>query len=252
MWFFLLLILVCLLVPAAFKKRVPIVQNVNQGVVAFDDFIEVSSNIADPFNYIGIYFQSSTTSSAQITPVYSTIFPGAVSLYIEDQGDTAVLETLPVLNLSVNNLLDVQTRFMMTSLGTGSQIHKTSFGFSDNFADRSSESNAAVIYYDLSISPNYICYVKDQINGTSQVITTVAAAANTDTYFRVTITPNVCYFYINNVLVATINNSPVTANLFSLGWSREKTVGNNTGSSLYVDAIGITQQLTTPRTFVNP
>lgn len=253
MWLIaLLLILVVAIVPASYKKRLPEIKNTNVGLNVFDDFIEVSTS-GSPTLYSGTYFAGAATGSAAVgQAVTTTEYPGAVILYVEDSGDLAtLLSPVGALNLVVNDTLDLQTRLTLSALSTGSQVSVDSFGYSDNFTDRGSESNSAVFYYDKSVSDNWICYVKSQTNGATQSITNVPVAADTDIYLRIVIKPNFCYFYINSVLHATISNSP-DASYASIGWSREKTAGTNGGSNLYIDAIAAAQAFTTPRQFANP
>jgi len=248
----LILILVCLLVPAAFKKRIPTVQNVNQGLVVFDDFIEPSARQA-PLSYQGTSFTGAVLAGAasvdQTVAYGDRNYPGAVAIAVNTSNDQVSFASPVVLTLDHSTFLDTQTRFFLSGL-INNVTH--TFGFSDALGDRGSEGDAAVIYFNKNTSNNYVCYAKSSDTGTStQVITTVPGSISTDTYFRILVTPNFIYYYINSVLVATINLSLNPAVHLGCGWGVE-VGGAITPVTMVVDAISITQQFDTPRTFVNP
>jgi hypothetical protein len=108
-----------------------------------------------------------------------------------------------------------------------------------------------MIYYNPAVSNNWVCYVRNTASGLTQQITTVPAnLANTDTYLRIICTPAQTQFFVDGELVATIAEAPDSDQAMSIGWSRHKISGSNS-SSIYIDAVTILQNFTTPRNFLN-
>lgn len=234
---------------AAYKTRVTQIRNANQGVNLIDDFTAPVSNGGSSIN--SIYFQGGSGGSGAVTvarPITPIYFPGAVGLYVQANGDYANMLAPPNFSLSGNKVLDIQTRFYRdVVIADGNE---NAFGFTDSAIVRANETTGAMMYYNPTVSNNWVCYVRNTASGLTQVTTTIAAnVAVADTYLRILVTPNQSQFFVNGVLAATIAKVPDTGTSVSIGWSRHKTSGSSS-SSVFVDAVSILQNFTTPRTFI--
>lgn len=236
----------------AYKKRQAKVPEFNQGVNIIEDFIGPNVvNVTAPGAFSSTYCLGSgsgTGTVASVSPSTAIYYPGVASIGVAATNDTANIATPKSFTLSGSQTLDVQSRFYFDVLPTGANVSKTRFGFSDHIDPLSGETLAAAIYFDPSVSANYVCYVLSVANGLTQVVTTVPAVALTDTYVRIIITQSEVLFYIDAILVATITKVPDALTAMQVGWGRKQTSGS-TATKIFVDAITIVQNLISPRTF---
>lgn len=246
MWLIALLFLVTLMVAAYKSRTTPVVATPNQGVVFFDDFLTPAPVSGD---YKSVYFSATNGGAGPGTVDHEaadTVFsyPGCVKLNTDIATSTASMKMSWAMFGS--SLLDLQTRMYVGQLGTGGQAFNACFGVGSLITSTSS-TDQAIIYYDQSVSDNFVCAVSNNGNAT-QTITSTPVVALTDTYLRIIISTTLCRFFINNVLVATINDSPSHTSFSNIGIGLKKNVGN---SNVYVrsDAISVVQNLVTPRTF---
>lgn len=254
--FVLLLFLLGVLVPAAYRKFTPPPTSPNQGVVIMDDFLEnsLSGSLLDP--YRGLYFGGDVFGSGQIQKVEYVDFPGAVNLFSSSTspaqltliGDTKI-------KMEDSAYLELQTRYANgTTLPGGN--YTLAFGvFRATSALRTDWH--AVIYYNPSVSDYFICSVKgNDASGnpvTLQEVSTfkpVFSGAGNDHYLRIIVNNGQSFFYINNQLAAVIDATPVGAaiDVYS-GWNLDITTGPGS-LNFAVDAIIQKQEFNNPRQFV--
>lgn len=248
-WAIALLLLIGIAVTAAYKRRISTVRNANQGVNIIDDFLNCTSDGGTGINSIylnsGALGTGAVTVSRPITPIY---YPGAVMLYVQATNDMANIMTPGNYSLSGNQTLDIQTRFFLDNVAADSV--ENAFGFTDATTIRANETTGAMIYYNPAVSNNWVCYVRNASGLTQQITSVPANVTNTDTYLRIICTPTQTQFFVNAVLVATIAQSPNSGTSMSLGWTRHK-ISGSASSGIFVDAVTILQNFTTPRDFLN-
>lgn len=246
MWLIALFLILVAVMVAAYKKRVSTVQNLNQGVSIFDDFVGVNS--ASAGDYKGLYFLSNTDGSATADIGIGSIhYPGSVNLSLFSTSDAVDLYSPMLFYLDDNSVISTETRFYMA----GNLNTQAFYGFADSFGiDVSSYTNACGLLYDKTVSDFWIARVVT--NGvTVNSVTTVPGALTTDTYFKVLVQPSRSLFYINNVLVATIAAAPDSSSTIKPLWRFAAPSLSPAGAHLYTDAIALYQEFLHPRTFSN-
>ncbi len=249
--FILLLLILVIIVPAAFKSRISTIQNVNQGVDEFYDFIG-----GDYGPFIQLYEGGGGASvSAGDSVGY---YPGNVGTFIQSAGDSVSLVTTPSSSTILYGVTtDFQMRFtpaqaLDPSISTSNYKRSGAAGFfADSLYVQNGTAEGAYFYWNGAVSNNLICkYVSSAYTGT---FVTSHVFQREDLYIRVVMNPNSTSYYINNVLVNTFihgSNEQTPTATTQFGFKDYK-IDSGATVGLTVDAIKFSQKLSPNRQFRN-
>lgn len=250
------LILIGVLLVAAYKKRYSKVENVNQGVVIFDDFLTSSAQDANG-NAQGLYFYAEDSGvGASVSGSFLGLgYPGIRVLTAFQPDAYSRLYSANGLSFICGggNVLDAQARGNINISSLDGQAYFSSFGISNTLSVVPDFPPTLAAYFkvDTSISNNWLCVTVSPSAPESVKVTDVLAVNAGDTYLRVNVSGSGCFFWINNKLV--LSAPPLPTGPVSVGAAVKKLSGNITHSCQFsMDAISVSQQLATPRQFVNP
>lgn len=127
MWLIALLLILVVVMVAAYKSRASTVQNFNQGISIFDDFLEPNVNVTAG-SYAGQYFNSSVNGNGTVSKGSSNTYPGNVVMHIDTSGDKAGVKFTSNLTTSNSSLLAVETRVSLNALVNSSNNAEMYFG----------------------------------------------------------------------------------------------------------------------------
>ena len=237
---------------AAYKGRLSSTANpnINQGINLFYDFDD-----------LGSFTTQTTGSGAAINSGLqnaSFSYFGQVSLSGAYNGDEVSIKT-DFISLPSFASLDLQT--LVYPEGTSS-LTSTKYIFSfgigqSGFYPSNGGKNQISIGFDPDTSANWIC-AYSSVSGTFQTQITTVPVTTAATLLRINANQSACYFYINNVLVASIlhglsefSTNPFYANALAYNYFRK--LGNNPSATpaVRIDSLKLSGTYLTPREFVN-
>jgi len=219
--------------------------NTNTGLDEFWDFLNGADGTA--FNEVTTGAATAGVAFTGSTPYY----PGAERIGVHTVGDYSAFITNGVIGFgTVSASLNFQTRAKILTLSNGSDAFKLKFGFSTTLDFISPPVFESTFIYDSSLSSNWICFTRSSAAGVSDTFATTVPVTTDDTYYKIYITPQIIYYYINNVLAHTyaLDSTLVTGGV-KFGAAAQKTLGNAAVLRTDFDAVKLQQTFITPRAF---
>jgi len=223
--------------------------NINQGINIFYDL--------DDQNAFSI---THSGGGSVVNDLLNVSFPyfGQVSLGGQYNGDKASLSGTDTILESFSSV-DYQT-LVYPEAASSLSTNKYKFSFGVGQAEFYVTNNAKFqisIGFDPDVSVNWICSFVST-SGTTQTQITTVPVTTAATMLRVNANRNACYFYINNVLVASFlhglsefNTNPLYGIGIRYNYERGTSTVPGQTPAVRIDALKIAGTYLTPREFVN-
>ena len=238
----LVLILGIAAITAAYKQRISRIAETDlAGINYFEDFF----NSVNGTPYTSFTSGTGVVGQDQNAPDDRCSF---VSASVVGSGSGTAKFYLPAaIHVASDTTTNLSTEMIVTALSNGTGQFSLCWGLSGSNDFLANLPVPRIIFtYQKGVSNNWIAQavVNNGSLSTQSVVTTVPVSAQTYTRLKIIISGTTAYFFINAVIVATINN--VFLSTMYVGAQTDYTTGTVAGGGSY-DYNWLIQQFATPR-----